>query len=273
MRTCLVLILALLSPALGQQRPISWKRVIPTVASDQKRIWTYPVRAVREHRWAPALGVLGVTAGLIAADPHDAPQFRRTTSFRSFNSGFSGRNTDLGTMHTPVSLYAAGLIRKDSYQQKTALLAGIAVASAASARRFLGVTPRVAMLSFSTAGSASHAEVDKVKRATRLAAERITDGYVDGEMQFDTAVDPGVAAKKGMGKSEVAGKANVLIFPDLNSGNTCYKAVNRLAGAPAIGPILQGFAKPVNDLSRGAKVEDVVGTTIITVLQGGAGGE
>jgi membrane-associated phospholipid phosphatase len=126
----LVLILALLSPALGQERPISWKRVIPTVASDQKRIWTYPVRAVREHRWAPALGVLAVTAGLIAADPHSAPYFRRTTSFRGFNSAFSGRNTDLGTMLTPVSLYAAGLIRKDSHQQKTALLAGIAVADA-----------------------------------------------------------------------------------------------------------------------------------------------
>ncbi len=128
MRTCLVLILSLLSPALAQERPVSWKRVVPIVASDQKRIWTYPVRAVREHRWAPALGVLGVTAGLIAADPHSAPYFRRTTSFRGFNSAFSGRNTDLGTLITPVGLYAAGLIRKDSYQKKTALLAGIAVA-------------------------------------------------------------------------------------------------------------------------------------------------
>jgi membrane-associated phospholipid phosphatase len=130
MRTCLILILSLLSPALGQERPISWKRVIPTVASDQKQIWTYPVRAVRGSHWAPALGVLGVTAGLIAADPHDAPYFRRTSSFRGFDSAFSGSNTNLGTIIAPVGLYAAGLIRKDSYQQKTALLAGIAVADA-----------------------------------------------------------------------------------------------------------------------------------------------
>jgi phosphate acetyltransferase len=146
-------------------------------------------------------------------------------------------------------------------------LAGVAVASAESARRFLGVTPRVAMLSFSTAGSASHPAVDKVKEATRLAAERIKDGYVDGELQLDAAINPEVAAKKGVGNSEVAGKANVLIFPDLNAGNICYKALAQFAGARAIGPVLQGFARPVNDLSRSAKVEDVVGTTIITVLQ------
>ena len=146
-------------------------------------------------------------------------------------------------------------------------LAAIAVAGARSARQFLGVTPRVAMLSFSTAGSAAHPLVDKVKKATELAAAQMRDGYVEGELQFDAAIDPGVAEKKGVGGGEVAGRANVLIFPDLNAANIAYKAVNRLAGAAAIGPVLQGFARPVNDLSRGASVEDVVATTVITVLQ------
>ena len=146
-------------------------------------------------------------------------------------------------------------------------LAAIALAGAQSARRFLGVTPRVAMLSFSTAGSASHPMVQKVKEATALAAGRIEDGWVEGELQFDAAIDPGVAEKKKVGGGEVAGRANVLIFPDLDAANIAYKAVNRLAGAAAVGPVLQGFARPVNDLSRGASVEDVVGTTVITVLQ------
>jgi phosphate acetyltransferase len=146
-------------------------------------------------------------------------------------------------------------------------LADIAVAAARSARQFLGVTPRVAMLSFSTRGSAAHAAVDKVKEAAALAAERITDGYVDGELQVDSALNPRVAAKKGAADSEVAGKANVLVFPDLNSGNICYKAVQEFCGAQAVGPVLQGFARPVNDLSRGASVEDVVATTVVTVLQ------
>jgi phosphate acetyltransferase len=150
-------------------------------------------------------------------------------------------------------------------------LAGIALASADSARKFLGLTPRVAMLSFSTAGSASHPMVEKVLSATRLAAQRIRGGFVEGEMQFDAAVDPAVAAKKKVAGGEVGGKANVFVFPDLDAANCCYKAVNRLAGAAAIGPILQGFAKPVNDLSRGAAVEDVVGTTVITVLQSARG--
>ena len=149
-------------------------------------------------------------------------------------------------------------------------LAGIAVASARSARRFLGVVPRVAMLSFSTAGSAAHAAVDRVKEATKLAKARIEDGYVEGELQFDAAVNPDVAVKKGVGGGEVAGKANVFIFPDLNAGNICYKSVREMGGVQAIGPILQGFARPVCDLSRSASVQDVVGTTIITALQKGS---
>ena len=146
-------------------------------------------------------------------------------------------------------------------------LAGIAAAAARSARLFLGVTPRVAMLSFSTAGSASHPAVDRVREATALASKLIEDGHVEGELQFDSAVNPDVAAKKGVAGGEVAGRANVLIFPDLNSGNICYKAVHQLGGVQAIGPVLQGFARPVSDLSRSAGVEDVIGATVLTILQ------
>lgn len=146
-------------------------------------------------------------------------------------------------------------------------LADIAVASAANARRFLDITPRVAMLSFSTDGSASHAMVDRVEEATALVEEQLEDGWVDGEMQFDAAMNASVAEKKGVGDGVVGGQANVLVFPDLNAGNICYKAVREIGGARAIGPVLQGFARPVNDLSRGASVEDVIGTTVITALQ------
>ncbi len=146
-------------------------------------------------------------------------------------------------------------------------LASIAVVAAESARRFLGVVPRVAMLSFSTHGSASHPAVDRVRQAAELAAGRLGEGYVDGELQLDTALVPAVAAKKVTRESEVAGRANVLVFPSLDAGNIAYKAVRHLAGAPAIGPILLGFAKPVSDLSRGADVNEVVAVTALTVLQ------
>lgn len=145
-------------------------------------------------------------------------------------------------------------------------LGEIALASAQTARRLLNVTPRVAMLSFSTKGSASHPTVDKVRKAAEIAENLIEEGFVEGELQADAALNPAVARKKMKGESEVAGRANVLIFPDLNAGNIAYKAVQQLGGAAALGPILQGFAKPVNDLSRGASVEDVVSVTAITVL-------
>jgi len=125
------------------------------------------------------------------------------------------------------------------------------------------------MLSFSTHGSASHPKVALVQRAAELARERIGDGHVAGELQFDAAVEPAVAALKVAEEDEVAGRANVLIFPDLNAGNIAYKAVQYLAGAQAVGPILLGFARPVNDLSRGASVEDIVALTAVTVLQAG----
>ena len=146
-------------------------------------------------------------------------------------------------------------------------LADIALASAASAAKLLEGTPRVAMLSFSTRASASHADVHKVAQAVRVARERNPEILIDGEFQADSAIVPAVAAKKVRDGSEVAGQANVLIFPDLDAGNIAYKLTQYLAGAKAIGPFLQGFAKPISDLSRGASVDDIVATTAICLAQ------
>ncbi|MBI5623442.1 MAG: phosphate acetyltransferase [Elusimicrobia bacterium] len=145
-------------------------------------------------------------------------------------------------------------------------LAGIAIASARAAKTLCGFEPRIAMLSFSTAGSAKHEMVDAVKEATRIAKEKAPDLQIDGEMQADAALVPAIGQKKFPG-SKVAGKANVLIFPDLNSGNIGYKLAQRLTGAEAIGPILTGFNKPVNDLSRGCSVDDIVTMAAITSMQ------
>lgn len=144
-------------------------------------------------------------------------------------------------------------------------LADIAASSARTARQF-GLDPRVAMLSFPTGTSGSGPAVDKVERATFLVRENVPDLLVDGPIQYDAAVDPEVARKKRP-DSEVAGHANVLIFPDLDAGNITYKAVQRSTGALAIGPVLQGLNRPVNDLSRGANVEDIVNTVVITAIQ------
>jgi phosphate acetyltransferase len=144
-------------------------------------------------------------------------------------------------------------------------LADIATSSARTAAQF-GIEPRVAMLSYSTGDSGAGAEVDKVRAATELVRSRMPDLPVEGPIQYDAAVEPSVAATK-MPDSTVAGRATVLIFPDLNTGNNTYKAVQRSAGAIAIGPVLQGLKKPVNDLSRGALVEDIVNTVAITAIQ------
>lgn len=145
-------------------------------------------------------------------------------------------------------------------------LAEIAVSTAASCKSFLGVEAKVAMLSFSTKGSAKHEDCDKVLKALEIAKQLAPELAIDGELQADAALLPKVGEKKAPG-STVAGRANTIVFPDLDAGNIGYKLVERLAGAEAVGPIVQGLAKPVNDLSRGCSVDDIVNVSAITAVQ------
>jgi len=152
-------------------------------------------------------------------------------------------------------------------------LAEIALSSAHTAKTF-GIEPVIAMLSYSTGASGTGEDVEKVREATRIAREKAKESYpglkIDGPIQYDAAVDTSVAKTK-MPESEVAGKATVFIFPDLNTGNNTYKAVQRSAGAVAIGPVLQGLKYPVNDLSRGCTITDIVNTVAITAIQAQSG--
>jgi phosphate acetyltransferase len=162
-----------------------------------------------------------------------------------------------------VIIFADGAVHPNPNEKE---LAEIAVASAKTARAIAGFEPRVAMLSFSTKGSAKNEMVDKVVNATRIAKEMAPELQIDGELQADAALVEAIGRSKAPG-STIAGKANVLVFPDLNSGNIAYKLVQRLAHAEAIGPVLQGMAAPINDLSRGCSVSDIVSMIAITANQ------
>jgi len=163
-----------------------------------------------------------------------------------------------------VLIYADAGVNPDPTAEE---LVDIAITTANSARTLLGWEPRVAMLSYSTKGSADHALVKKVIEATKIAQEKAPDVLIDGDLQADSAIVPEVSARKIKKNNILEGRANILIFPNLDAGNIAYKLTQYLANAEAYGPILQGFAKPICDLSRGASVEDIVGVTAITVVE------
>ncbi len=197
-----------------------------------------------------------ISAGVLAVGPAEGVDVP-SSFFLMILPDFQGRKNH------PL-IYADCAVNVDP---TPAQLADIAVASERSARALLDEPPRVAMLSFSTKGSASHDRVARITEALRIARHKAPEMVIDGELQADAALVADVAARKLKQPSPVAGRANVLVFPDLTSGNIAYKLTEYLAGAQAIGPILQGFRKPISDLSRGATVEDIVHAAVLCLLR------